>query len=72
MKGLIGWLVTVILVLISTGFLLVTYQQAHHLVHYPIEVRALAKRQPQDVGVQVQEGGDTQSQPAKTTWVFFC
>ena len=55
MKALIGWILMILLALITAGFLRLTYQQAHHLVHHPIDVRRPATRQPQDVNLQVQE-----------------
>jgi esterase/lipase len=55
MKGVIGWSLAVLLLVVMGGFLLVTYQQADHLLHYPLEHRTPAKHQPQDFDLQVQE-----------------
>ena len=55
MKRVISWVLAVVLLVVIGGFLLVTYQQADHLVHYPLETRTPATKQPQDFDLQVQE-----------------
>lgn len=55
MKRVISWSVAVILVLLLSGFLVVTYQQADHLVHYPLEERTAAKHKPQDFDLVVED-----------------
>lgn len=55
MKRVISWVLAVVLLVVIGGFLLVTYQQADHLVHYPLETRTSATKQPQDFDLQVQE-----------------
>ena len=55
MKGVIWWGILALLLLVFSGFLLVTYQQAHRLVHHPLETRTPAKHQPQDFDLQVLE-----------------
>ena len=55
MRRVISWVLAVVLLVVIGGFLLVTYQQADHLVHYPLETRTPATKQPQDFDLQVQE-----------------
>jgi len=55
MKRVISWVLAVVLLVVIGGFLLVTYQQADHLVHYPLETRTPATKQPKDFDLQVQE-----------------
>jgi len=55
MKRVISWVLAVVFLVVIGGFLLVTYQQADHLVHYPLETRTPATKQPQDFDLQVQE-----------------
>ena len=55
MKGVIWGAILTVSLLVVSGFLLVTYQQAHQLVHHPLEARAPAKQQPQDFDLQVME-----------------
>lgn len=55
MKRVISWILAVALSAVIGGFLLVTYQQADHLVHYPLEDRTPATKQPQDFDLQVEE-----------------
>jgi len=55
MKRVISWILAVALLAVIGGFLLVTYQQADRLVHYPLEDRTPATKQPQDFDLQVEE-----------------
>ena len=55
MRRVISWVLAVVLLVVIGGFLLVTYQQADHLVHYPLETRTPATKQPKDFDLQVQE-----------------
>jgi len=55
MKRVIKWAVSILVLGLVAGFLLVTYQQADHLVHYPLEKRSPAKHQPQDFDLQVEQ-----------------
>ena len=55
MKRLMKWVLGVFLLVVVIGFLLITYQQANHLVHHPLEARTPAKHQPQDFDLQVEE-----------------
>ena len=55
MKRVISWVLAVVLLVVIGGFLLVAYQQADHLVHYPLDERPPVTRQPQDFDLQVQE-----------------
>ncbi len=49
------WFFGTVLVLVVSAFLLLTYQQADHLVHHPLQTRTPAKHQPQDFDLQVTE-----------------
>ncbi|MCO4838093.1 MAG: alpha/beta hydrolase [Oceanospirillaceae bacterium] len=53
MKRFTGWVLGILLCLIVIGFLLVTYQQANHLVHSSLETRTPAKYQPEDFDLSV-------------------
>ncbi len=55
MKRVISWVLAVVLLVVIGGLLLVTYQQADHIVHYPLETRTPAKKQQQDFDLQVKE-----------------
>jgi len=55
MKRVISWVLVVVSLVVTGGLLLVTYQQADHLVHYPLEDRTPAKTYPQDFDLQVQQ-----------------
>jgi len=55
MKRVIGWFLAVVLLVVIGGFLVVTYQQADQLVHYPLDDRTPATKHPQDFDLQVQD-----------------
>jgi esterase/lipase len=55
MKRVLKWLSAGMAVILVVGFLMVTYQQADHLVHYPLDTRSPPKHQLADFDLQVTE-----------------
>ena len=55
MVRIFGWVLGLILLILGSIFLWVTYQQAEHLVHHPLPSRSLFKSAPQDFDLQVIE-----------------
>ena len=55
MVRVFGWVLGLIFLILGSAFLLVTYQQADHLVHHPLPLRSPLKHDPQDLDLQVIE-----------------
>ena len=54
MKRFLKWALAISTFVLGAGFLLVTYQQADHLVHHPLDARKPAKHQPADFDLKVE------------------